>query len=221
MPFKQIGVGFIAGAATSLALVGLYNHFHMKSEKKMLITPKKNEPVEKKKVIEKKEEKEKKEEVKNEKPLVLPESEDEDEYSPEEIERLNRLLDKYDGESFKMVLCVRNDLGMQKGKMCAQCAHAALGAYEEAMCRDDMEEIVDLWEFSGCAKIALKVNSQEELEEIEKDAEAKGLNHYLVCDAGRTQVAPGSLTVCAVGPAIASKIDEITGPKGSHPLKLL
>ena len=31
----------------------------------------------------------------------------------------------------------------------------------------------------------------------------------------------GSITVLAIGPDYASKIDSITGPKGTHPLKLL
>ena len=30
-------------------------------------------------------------------------------------------------EEYKMVLCVRMDLKMGKGKMCAQCGHAAVG----------------------------------------------------------------------------------------------
>jgi len=32
-------------------------------------------------------------------------------------------------EPLKMVLCVRNDLQMGKGKACAQCGHATLGVY--------------------------------------------------------------------------------------------
>ena len=32
-----------------------------------------------------------------------------------------------DEEEYKMVLCVRMDLKMGKGKMCAQCGHAAVG----------------------------------------------------------------------------------------------
>ena len=34
--------------------------------------------------------------------------------------------------SLKMVLCVRKDLPMTKGKACAQCCHAAVGAVNRA-----------------------------------------------------------------------------------------
>ncbi len=38
-----------------------------------------------------------------------------------------------------------------------------------------------------------------------------GLNHYLVADAGRTQIAAGSITVLAVGPHAVSRINKVTG----------
>jgi PTH2 family peptidyl-tRNA hydrolase len=37
------------------------------------------------------------------------------------------------------------------------------------------------------------------------------LPHYLVRDAGRTQIAAGSCTVLAIGPAPESIINQITG----------
>ena len=40
-------------------------------------------------------------------------------------------------------------------------------------------------------------------------------------DAGRTQVAPGSRTVLAIGPAPAAEIDVVTGREGKFPLKLM
>jgi peptidyl-tRNA hydrolase len=42
-------------------------------------------------------------------------------------------------------------------------------------------------------------------------AQADGLPAYLVTDAGRTQIAAGSKTVLAIGPAPKSRIDQITG----------
>ena len=38
-----------------------------------------------------------------------------------------------------------------------------------------------------------------------------GLMTYLVVDAGRTQTAAGSKTVLAIGPALKSQIDAVTG----------
>ena len=42
-------------------------------------------------------------------------------------------------------------------------------------------------------------------------ASNSGLMSYIVVDAGRTQIAPGSKTVLAIGPAFKSQIDAVTG----------
>ena len=60
------------------------------------------------------------------------------------------------GEEYKMVLCVRMDLKMGKGKMCAQCGHAAVGATKKAAVRIPRQ--LRQWENYGQPKIALKVN---------------------------------------------------------------
>jgi len=108
-----------------------------------------------------------------------------------------------------MVLLVRSDLEMGKGKICAQCCHAAVG-----VCREIQEECPDLldeWENIGAMKIALKVKDESELLNLVKAAKAKRLPHYVVHDAGHTQVAPNTRTVCAIGPAPVEMIDAITG----------
>ena len=46
---------------------------------------------------------------------------------------------------------------------------------------------------------------------LARAAEDAGIFTYLVVDAGRTQIAPGSRTVLAVGPAPKSLVDKITG----------
>eukprot|EP01138_Halocafeteria_seosinensis_P015578 gb/GECG01015897.1/.p1 GENE.gb/GECG01015897.1/~~gb/GECG01015897.1/.p1 ORF type:complete len:239 (+),score=22.74 gb/GECG01015897.1/:1-717(+) len=122
-------------------------------------------------------------------------------------------------EDLKMVMCVRTDLNMQKGKMMAQCCHACLGAYRRAV--KNYAKWVREWLTWGCAKIALKCPSEEVLYEIAKTAVEADLPCYVVEDAGRTQIAAGSRTVVAIGPAPKSRIDSITGPHGLHPLKLL
>jgi peptidyl-tRNA hydrolase, PTH2 family len=42
-------------------------------------------------------------------------------------------------------------------------------------------------------------------------AQKAKLPYYVVADAGRTQIAAGSNTVVAIGPAPVSKINQITG----------
>jgi peptidyl-tRNA hydrolase, PTH2 family len=67
------------------------------------------------------------------------------------------------------------------------------------------------WDDSGCAKICLKVETEQELNQIRKGANSQGLNFYLVHDAGRTQIAAGSATVLAIGPALVQDVDKLTG----------
>eukprot|EP00931_Biecheleriopsis_adriatica_P000544 TRINITY_DN100600_c0_g1_i1.p1 TRINITY_DN100600_c0_g1~~TRINITY_DN100600_c0_g1_i1.p1 ORF type:complete len:163 (-),score=29.51 TRINITY_DN100600_c0_g1_i1:77-565(-) len=118
-------------------------------------------------------------------------------------------------DDVKMVLLVRNDLGMQKGKIAAQCGHAVLGAYHAAVRQSS--PCLEIWEASGGKKIALKVSSEEELCDFGSRATAHDVVHYIVRDAGHTQVAPHTRTVCALGPAPTEVLDAL----GCKDLKLL
>eukprot|EP01108_Squamamoeba_japonica_P006298 TRINITY_DN5070_c0_g1_i1.p2 TRINITY_DN5070_c0_g1~~TRINITY_DN5070_c0_g1_i1.p2 ORF type:complete len:194 (+),score=85.49 TRINITY_DN5070_c0_g1_i1:43-582(+) len=108
----------------------------------------------------------------------------------------------------KMVLVVRTDLKMGKGKMCAQCGHATLGAYQRA--QRHTPGAVRSWSRFGQAKIAVKVQSEDALLAVQVAAADAGLVHYVVQDAGRTQIEAGSLTVLAIGPAPIAAVDAIT-----------
>ena len=82
-----------------------------------------------------------------------------------------------DAPELKMMLCVRTDkIGgvhkMGKGKMCAQCCHAAVGAYKRAMKKHP--KIVRRFDRYGSAKVAVKVQSEEQL--LALHAEAVGLS---------------------------------------------
>mmetsp|Transcript_25682 Transcript_25682/g.40252 ORF Transcript_25682/g.40252 Transcript_25682/m.40252 type:complete len:164 (-) Transcript_25682:36-527(-) len=112
-------------------------------------------------------------------------------------------------DELKMVLLVRSDLGMSPGKVAAQCAHATLGAYRTASEGDVLT--LQQWELSGEAVIVLKVESEEQLLELELNARGSNLVTHLTQDAGRTEVSSGTTTVAAIGPAPVSKIDAITG----------
>ncbi|CAK4071189.1 unnamed protein product [Aphanomyces euteiches] len=112
-------------------------------------------------------------------------------------------------EPHKMVLVVRNDLKMGKGKIAAQCGHATLGAYKRAVKRTP--QALECWEALGQAKVALKVETEQEMLELAARAKELGLVHYVVVDAGRTQIAPDTKTVLAVGPAPNGDVDALTG----------
>ena len=109
----------------------------------------------------------------------------------------------------KMVLVVRTDLGMGKGKSAAQCAHAAVECYRRALKETPL--LVRQWEVFGQAKVALKTDNEFELEELKLKAKKAGLVAYVVRDAGRTQVEEGAATVLGVGPGPVEQVDKITG----------
>jgi PTH2 family peptidyl-tRNA hydrolase len=115
---------------------------------------------------------------------------------------------------YKMVLCVNQGLGMGKGKIAAQCCHAAVACVQKS--RKLCPNGVAAWERTGCAKIAVKCPSEEEMRIIYDKAIEKELPVYLVEDAGRTQIAAGSRTVLGIGPCPTKVFDDVT----SH-LKLL
>ncbi|MBZ3869908.1 Peptidyl-tRNA hydrolase 2, mitochondrial [Sciurus carolinensis] len=115
------------------------------------------------------------------------------------------------GESgeYKMILVVRNDLKMGKGKVAAQCSHAAVSAYKQVQRRNP--EVLKQWEFCGQPKVVVKAPDEETLIELLTHAKMLGLTVSLIQDAGRTQIEPGSRTVLGIGPGPADLIDKVTG----------
>merc|ERR1711934_1264356 len=83
--------------------------------------------------------------------------------------------------NYKMVLCVRMDLKMGKGKIAAQCGHA---------------------------KVTLQVKDEEAMLDLYQRAKKIGVPTYIVVDAGRTQIAPNSRTVMSVGPAPEDSVNQ-------------
>ncbi|XP_017754749.1 PREDICTED: peptidyl-tRNA hydrolase 2, mitochondrial-like isoform X1 [Eufriesea mexicana] len=95
---------------------------------------------------------------------------------------------------YKLVLVIRTDLKMGKGKVAAQCAHAAVAAYKAAIKRCPIP--LTGWEYNGQPKITLKVDSEDALKEIAAQARDMGLLTNIIEDAGHTQIKAGSKTCC-------------------------
>ncbi len=106
----------------------------------------------------------------------------------------------------KQTIAARADLGMGEGKLAAQVAHASLMAYEDAPDRD-----ATAWKGEGQTKVVVRVDGESALFEINDAAQRAGLPHAVVRDAGRTQLASGTATAVAVGPADDDAVDRITG----------
>mmetsp|Transcript_13823 Transcript_13823/g.24184 ORF Transcript_13823/g.24184 Transcript_13823/m.24184 type:complete len:171 (+) Transcript_13823:85-597(+) len=113
-------------------------------------------------------------------------------------------------EELKMVLCVNEGLKMGKGKIGAQCAHAAVGACQRHRAGKN-EALFKHWEWFGATKIALRLQDSDEMDKLETAAATAGLFTYIVCDAGRTQIPAGSQTVLAIGPGPKSAVDKVCG----------
>jgi peptidyl-tRNA hydrolase, PTH2 family len=106
----------------------------------------------------------------------------------------------------KMVIVVRADLGMGRGKAAAQVAHAAVAATLAATGSPRLRE----WLAEGQPKVVLRVDSPEELDEVVAAAHAARLPVETVADAGRTQLDAGTVTCAAIGPADDAAFEEVT-----------
>ncbi|KAK9754122.1 Peptidyl-tRNA hydrolase PTH2 [Popillia japonica] len=60
-------------------------------------------------------------------------------------------------------------------------------------------------------RVSVRIESEEELLELDKIAKGMDVLSSIVRDAGQTQVAPGTRTVLAIGPAPKSVLDKISG----------
>ncbi|KAI9288729.1 peptidyl-tRNA hydrolase PTH2-domain-containing protein [Umbelopsis sp. AD052] len=132
------------------------------------------------------------------------ESDDEEEFSSEAGS-----IDASQFNNFKLVLVVRTDLGMTKGKIAAQCGHATLACYKSTMRTNP--SMIHRWEHTGQAKVALRCDSEEQMLELQALAASIGLTARSIQDAGRTQIEAGSRTVLGIGPGPVDMVNQITG----------
>jgi PTH2 family peptidyl-tRNA hydrolase len=98
---------------------------------------------------------------------------------------------------------------MSKGKIAAQAGHAAVSAAEEA--RKHYKEWFKAWIDEGQCKVVVKVRSEKELLDLEKQAKEMRLPCALIVDRGLTEIPPGTITCLGIGPAPSEKVDKITG----------
>ena len=107
---------------------------------------------------------------------------------------------------FKMVIAVRSDIKMSKGKTAAQCSHAAVSVLDEAD-----KKILAKWKSEGQKKIVVKAKSENELLELANKAKKLKVPFSVISDAGLTELVPGTLTAIAIGPDSEEKVNKITG----------
>lgn len=110
----------------------------------------------------------------------------------------------------KLVFIVRTDLGIGKGKVASQCAHAAVSCYQKML--NSSPKTLRSWELMGQPKIVLKAEEggEQYLLELCEKAKAAGLVTAVIRDAGKTQIESGTVTVLGIGPGKSAYIDQIT-----------
>jgi len=110
---------------------------------------------------------------------------------------------------YKQIIVVRADLGMSKGKTCAQVAHASLGSADKT--RDYEGEWYGAWRKEGQKKVIVKAADEKEIYELYEFAKGARMPCYIVNDAGLTELPPGTTTTLGIGPGPNEKMDKITG----------
>ena len=106
----------------------------------------------------------------------------------------------------KQIIVVNESLDLPRGKLAAQVAHASLAAFLAAS-----EAAQSAWLADGMAKVVLACGTETEVLALHRQAAEAGLPAEVVEDAGRTVVAPGTVTCVGIGPAEEAAIDAVTG----------
>ena len=131
----------------------------------------------------------------------------------------------------KMMIIMRRDLKMRKGKIAAQAGHACIDAVLRALQKEDRmgdlamsadgmtlnngdkptSPLVE-WFNSGCTKVCVYVDSEEALLEIAGKAEERGIIAAVITDWGLTEFHGEHTKTClALEPLLAEVADELTG----------
>eukprot|EP00040_Diaphanoeca_grandis_P034882 m.217919 g.217919 ORF g.217919 m.217919 type:complete len:180 (+) comp33246_c1_seq2:116-655(+) len=94
----------------------------------------------------------------------------------------------------KMVFVVNNELTMGVGKIAAQVGHAAVNLFKSIPSHNILKQ---QWEGQGAMKIVVQGTATDLLKTID-DANSNSLYNVCIHDAGKTQIAAGSMTVVGV-----------------------
>ena len=108
-----------------------------------------------------------------------------------------------------MVLVTRKDLKLSRGKLAAQCGHAAVECALKA--KREVPRQLETWRNDGARKIVVEAPSLDALKRLFGEANAAGIVAYMVRDAGHTEIPSGTVTVVGLGPGPRRSIDALTG----------
>lgn len=112
----------------------------------------------------------------------------------------------------KMVIVVRTDLKLRRGKESAQVGHAAM-AWAKTHVLSELKdwECLKLWAMGLEKKIVVGVDSLAELDALVLEAADRQIDCYVIKDAGLTEIPPGTVTCAAFGPDLPERLDPFLG----------
>jgi len=131
----------------------------------------------------------------------------------------------------KMMIVMRRDLKMRKGKIAAQAGHACIDAVLMALSKEGRFSDFEMrdegivlknsekpstplsdWFAYGCAKVCVYVDSEEALLDIAEKAKNEGVIASVITDAGMTEFHGVPTKTClALEPLPAEIADQLTG----------
>lgn len=120
----------------------------------------------------------------------------------------------------KQVIAIRRDLNCRKGKIAAQCSHAAMKVFfDKGEWEDDSNFVIRNippamreWMKGAFTKVVVGVDSEDEIYQLAEKAREANIPHAVIIDNGFTEFHGNKTTTCiAIGPDDSDKIDLITG----------
>jgi peptidyl-tRNA hydrolase, PTH2 family len=113
----------------------------------------------------------------------------------------------------KLIIVIRKDLNLRKGKWMAQGGHASLAwlinSYDCLI--SPTPTVEQEWLYGRQKKIVLQTGSLEELLSLKIQCDVMNVRCHTVIDAGLTELPGPTMTCIAIGPDYNEKIDPITG----------
>lgn len=132
-------------------------------------------------------------------------------------------------KEYKQVIVMRTDLGMRKGKMVAQGAHASVGVLQKYLLGHYPKrknfigklrilsiyifpESIRNWLIGPFTKICVGASHEGVVRGVALLAQLQGIPYCVITDSGKTEFkGVPTVTCCAIGPDTIERVDEITG----------
>lgn len=109
----------------------------------------------------------------------------------------------------KIVIVIRKDLKMRRGKECAQAYHA--GKQFLIRAAGKYNNVQQQWLDTGTRSIVCVTETEKEFWDLHSKVKQSGVTFFLVLDAGKTEFKEPTHTALAVGPDYDVNIDPLTG----------